>query len=268
MILDNRIIHSVPFNSSIRHLAKIDRYNLYKKKPFKYLRKGIYNTGGHNNSGHITVFSKAARHKRLYRLIDFKRRHNIGVPAIVQRLEYDPNRSSFIALLRYQNGAIGYILAPLGLEIGQVLLYFKNKPLFFISGHCALLADMPFGSSIYGIEKTPLTGAIITRAAGAFAIMLKKEETKCIVRISSGAVRSFSIYCLASVGTVSNKNYKFITTGKAGRMRWLGYKPCVRGVAMNPIDHPHGGGEGKKSGRRCPLSPWGKATKWKKTVSR
>jgi large subunit ribosomal protein L2 len=265
LLKENRIIYKHPYTPSLRHSNFIDRYDIYKNRSLKSLLMPIRNHSGHNNTGRICVLSRGGRHQRSYRLINYNLRALSDIPSITKRIEYDPNRSSFIALLKSYNGLYYYITAPVGLQIGDILYFFKHRPMRFINGHSALLRDMPQGNIIYNLENLPYLGGRLIRSAGCFGVFLKIENNVSYIKIPSGRVFNLSIYCTAHIGVVSNKNYKFRNYGKAGRMRWLGYRPHVRGVAMNPVDHPHGGGEGKKSPRVCPLSPWGKPTKWNKT---
>lgn len=254
-----------PYTSSIRHVCAINRYFLSTEKPVKRLTYALTKNGGRNNNGHITVRHKGGGHKNKYRLICFKENSHNNVPSYIKRLEYDPNRSSFIALLRSANGIYSYIIAPSNVSIGDVVYSFSTIPEIITFGSNSILKYMPAGSIVYNIETSPGMGSKICRSAGTNAILLKKENKKAVIKLPSGQIKSVSLYCAAFYGTVSNKDNKFINLGKAGRSRWLGIRPSVRGVAMNPVDHPHGGGEGRKSGKVCSTSPWGKLTKGQKT---
>lgn len=235
---------------------------MWSGKPVKTLTEGLSKNGGRNNTGRITAFHRGGGHKRRYRVVDFKRR-KFDVQATVERLEYDPNRSAFIALVRYADDELAYILAPQRLEPGQSVISGRNvdiKP-----GNAMPLADMPVGTVVHNVEMKPGKGGQIARAAGSYAQYVGRDGGNAILRLSSGEQRLVRAECMASVGAVSNSDNSNTNTGKAGRNRWLGRRPTVRGVAMNPVDHPHGGGEGRTSGGRHPVSPWGKPTKGKRT---
>jgi large subunit ribosomal protein L2 len=228
----------------------------------KGLTEGKHSTGGRNNYGRITVRWRGGGHKRAYRLVDFKRT-KLDMPAVVERLEYDPNRTAFIALIRYQDGELSYILAPQRLAVGDSVVAAKQadvKP-----GNAMPLAAMPVGTIVHNVEMKPGRGGQIARSAGAYAQYVGRDAGNAILRLKSGEQRLVHQNCMATVGAVSNPDHANISIGKAGRNRWLGKKPSVRGVAMNPVDHPHGGGEGRTSGGRHPVTPWGKPTKGKKT---
>lgn len=253
---------SNPVTPSSRFLVRVSRDGLWKGRPKKGLYSGIHKTGGRNNLGRITAWHRGGGHKRLYRQIDFKR--NItDVYATVERLEYDPNRSAYIALIKYDNGTFSYILAPYNLAVGSRIIA-SNKAEISV-GNCLVLEAIPVGSTIHNIEMKPGKGGQIARSAGAYATLINKESGYAQIKLRSGEVRKVPLTCRATLGIVSNIDHKNISYGKAGRMRWLGRRPVVRGVAMNPVDHPHGGGEGKTSGGRHPVTPWGKKTKGKKT---
>lgn len=254
-----------PYTSSIRHVCLVNRYFLSKNKPINLLINSITEQAGRNNSGHITLRHRGGGHKRKYRVISFNGGTHNDVPSIIKRLEYDPNRSGFIALVYTFNGMYSYILAPSNISIGDYVYSFVSIPEIITSGSSSMLKYIPAGSSIYNIEVFPHMGSKLCRAAGTSSILLKKENSKAYVKLPSGKVQCFSVYCSASIGIVSNRDNKFVNLGKAGRSRWLGIRPSVRGVAMNPVDHPHGGGEGRKSGKVCATSPWGKLTKGQKT---
>ncbi len=251
-----------PTTPSQRQLVLVDRSELYKGKPVKGLTEGKTSTGGRNNYGRITVRWRGGGHKRAYRLVDFKRT-KLDMPAVVERLEYDPNRTAFIALIRYQDGELSYILAPQRLAVGDSVVAAKQadvKP-----GNAMPLAAMPVGTIVHNVEMKPGRGGQIARSAGTYAQYVGRDAGNAILRLNSGEQRLVHQNCMATVGAVSNPDHANISIGKAGRNRWLGKKPSVRGVAMNPVDHPHGGGEGRTSGGRHPVTPWGKPTKGKKT---
>ena len=252
-----------PVTPGQRQLVIVDRSDLWKGEPVKALTHGLTKTGGRNNHGRMTARHKGGGHKRLYRMVDFKRR-KFDVPATVERLEYDPNRSAFIALIRYEDGELSYILAPQRLSAGDTVVAGRHvdvKP-----GNAMPLASIPVGTVVHNVELKPGKGGQIARSAGAFVqIVGRGDAGYTIVRLNSGEQRLVHGTCMASIGAVSNPDHANINIGKAGRNRWLGWRPHVRGVAMNPIDHPHGGGEGRTSGGRHPVTPWGKPTKGKKT---
>ncbi len=245
-----------------RQLVDIDRSGLWKGKPLKALTTGINEKSGHNNLGRTTSFNKGGGHKRRYRLIDFKR-NKLDVAAVVERIEYDPNRSAFIALVKYQDGEFGYILAPQKLQAGDSVVAADKadiKP-----GNSMMLKNIPLGSIVHNVELKIGKGGQIARSAGSYVQIVGRDAGYVIVKLSSSEVRLIKGECRATVGSVSNPDHQNRSYGKAGRTRWLGIRPTVRGVAMNPIDHPHGGGEGRTSGGRHPVTPWGKKTKGKKT---
>jgi large subunit ribosomal protein L2 len=253
-----------PTTPSQRQLVLVDRTGLHRGKPVKGLVEGKKSSGGRNNAGRITVRWRGGGHKRTYRRVDFKRR-KMEIPAIVQRLEYDPNRTAFIALIKYEDGELSYILAPQRLAIGDTVISSAKadvKP-----GNAMPLVAMPIGTIVHNVELKPGAGGKIARSAGAYAQYVGREQGYAILRLNSGEQRLVFQNCFASVGAVSNPDHSNINIGKAGRNRWLGRRPSVRGVAMNPVDHPHGGGEGKASGGRHPVTPWGKPTKGKRTRS-
>jgi large subunit ribosomal protein L2 len=251
-----------PTTPGQRGLVLIDRAGLWKGKPEKALTEGLRGHGGRNNFGRITARRRGGGHKRRYRIIDFKRA-KFGVPATVERLEYDPNRSGFIALIRYEDGEVSYILAPQRLAVGDTVVAGRNvdvKP-----GNALPLQDIPVGTIIHNVEMKKGKGGQIARAAGTYAQLIGKDQGYAQLRLNSGELRMVRAECMATVGAVSNPDQQNVKMGKAGRSRWSGKRPSVRGVAMNPIDHPHGGGEGKSSGGRHPVTPWGKPTKGKRT---
>ncbi len=254
-----------PVTPSLRQLVLVDRSELYKGKPVKKLTEGKSESGGRNNLGRITVRFRGGGHKQSYRLVDFKRRQHAGKPAVVERLEYDPNRTAFIALIKYEDGLQSYIIAPQRLSVGDTVI--ANDTVDIKPGNAAPLANMPVGTIIHNIELKIGKGAAMARSAGAYAQIVGRDQGYVIVRLNSGEQRLVNGQCYASVGAVSNPDHMNISIGKAGRNRWLGKRPHNRGVSMNPIDHPHGGGEGRTSGGRHPVTPWGKPTKGKKTRS-
>ena len=253
-----------PITPSQRQLVLVDRSDLWKGKPIKSLTEGKPKTGGRNNVGRITARRIGGGHKQRYRVIDFKRRR-FDVPAKVERLEYDPNRSAFLALIRYSDDEMAYILAPQRLSIGDTVM--SGDRVDVKPGNSMPMRNIPVGTIIHNIEMKPGRGGQMARAAGAYAQLVGKDAGYALLRLGSGEQRMVRADCMATVGAVSNPDNKNIKLGKAGRKRWLGKRPSVRGVAMNPIDHPHGGGEGRTSGGRHPVTPWGKPTKGKRTRS-
>jgi len=251
-----------PKTPSLRELVLVDRSELWRGKPVKHLTEGKKKTGGRNNTGRITGPHRGGGHKQRYRIVDFKRR-KFDVPATVERLEYDPNRSGFIALVRYQDGELSYILAPQRLKVGDSVV--SGQRVDVKPGNAMPLGNMPVGTIVHNIELKIGKGGQLARSAGTFAQLVGKDAGYAQVKLSSGELRMVHAECMATIGAVSNPDQQNVNYGKAGRMRWLGYKPVTRGVAMNPIDHPHGGGEGRTSGGRHPVTPWGKPTKGKKT---
>jgi large subunit ribosomal protein L2 len=252
-----------PVTPSLRGTVLIDRSELWKGKPVKGLTVGKSSSGGRNNLGRITSRFRGGGHKRRYRIVDFKRRAKLGVPATVERIEYDPNRSAFIALIRYQDGELSYILAPQRLKAGDVVIAAEKadvKP-----GNAMPLSAIPVGTIIHNLEMKPGAGGKLARAAGTYAQLVGKDQGYAQVKLMSGELRLLRGECMATVGAVSNPDNSNQQIGKAGRNRWLGRRPHNRGVAMNPVDHPHGGGEGRTSGGRHPVTPWGKPTKGAKT---
>jgi large subunit ribosomal protein L2 len=247
---------------SLRQLVIVDRSGLWKGKPVKALTKGKSETGGRNNHGHITAHHRGGGHKRRLRLVDFKRR-KFDVAATVERLEYDPNRSAFIALIKYTDGELAYILAPQRLKAGDQVV--SGERVDIKPGNAMPLASMPVGTIVHNVELKKGRGGQLARSAGTYAQLVGKDAGYAQIKLNSGELRLVPAECLATVGAVSNPDQQNIVIGKAGRTRWLGHRPVVRGVAMNPVDHPHGGGEGKTSGGRHPVTPWGKPTKGKKT---
>lgn len=251
-----------PTTPSTRQLVIVDRSDLWKGKPEKSLTTGLNKKAGRNNLGRITVWHKGGGHKRRYRLVDFKRQ-KWDVTATVERVEYDPNRSAFIALVKYADGDLSYILAPQRLAAGDRVI--AGSKVDVKPGNAMLLKNMPVGTIVHNIELKPGKGGQLARSAGTYGQLAGRDGAYVQIRLSSGELRLVPADCMASVGAVSNPDQKNVSLGKAGRARWLGKRPVVRGVAMNPIDHPHGGGEGKTSGGRHPVTPWGKSTKGKRT---
>src|ERR1700750_3148131 len=253
-----------PTTSSRRGLILVDKSALWKGKPVKALTEGKRKTGGRNNKGHVTSRGIAGGHKQRYRYVDFKRR-KFDVPATVERLEYDPNRTAFIALVKYQDGELAYIIAPQRLRAGDTVVAGQRadiKP-----GNAMPMASIPVGTIIHNIEMKPGAGGKIARSAGTYAQLVGKDAGWAQIKLSSGELRVVRADCMASIGAVSNPDNMNQKIGKAGRSRWLGKRPHNRGVVMNPVDHPLGGGEGRSSGGRHPVTPWGKPTKGYKTRS-
>jgi large subunit ribosomal protein L2 len=253
-----------PVTPSQRQLVIVDRSGLYKGKPVKALTEGKNSSGGRNNNGRITVRFRGGGHKKTYRKVDFKRR-KFDVPARIERIEYDPNRTGFIALIKYEDGELAYILAPQRLGHGDTIVSGEHvdvKP-----GNVMPLGNMPVGTIIHNIEMKIGKGGQIARSAGTYAQIVGRDQDYVILRLNSGEQRLVHGRCRGTIGAVSNPDHMNISIGKAGRTRWLGWRPHNRGVVMNPIDHPHGGGEGRTSGGRHPVTPWGKPTKGKKTRS-
>ena len=251
-----------PRTPSQRQLVRVDRSELHKGKPVKNLTEGLTKSGGRNNTGRITSWHRGGGHKRRYRLVDFKRRQT-GT-ALVERLEYDPNRTAFIALIKYEeSGELSYILAPQRLAVGDKIEAGRSadiKP-----GNALPLGSIPVGTIVHNVELQPGRGGQIARSAGSYVQIVGRDSGYAQVRLNSGEVRLVRQECMATVGAVSNPDHSNQNMGKAGRMRWKGRRPHVRGVVMNPVDHPHGGGEGRTSGGRHPVTPWGKPTKGKRT---
>jgi large subunit ribosomal protein L2 len=251
-----------PTSPSRRQLVLVDRSELHKGKPEKSLVEGLTKSGGRGASGRIAVRFRGGGAKRLYRIIDFKRR-KFDVPGTVERLEYDPNRSAFIALISYPDGEKVYILAPQRLKVGDQVI--ASEKVDVKPGNAAPLRSMPIGTIIHNVEMKPLKGGQLARSAGAYAQLVGRDAGYAQIRLGSGELRMVLDTCMATVGAVSNPDHMNQNLGKAGRKRHMGFRPHVRGVAMNPVDHPHGGGEGKTSGGRNPVTPWGQPTKGRKT---
>jgi large subunit ribosomal protein L2 len=251
-----------PTSPGRRGLVLVDKSDLHKGKPEKSLVEGLTKSGGRSGNGRITVRFRGGGAKRLYRVIDFKRRKFDAV-GVVERIEYDPNRTAFIALIKYPDGELAYILAPQRLKVGDEVVAGEKtdvKP-----GNAMPLRGMPIGTIIHNIELKPLKGGQLARSAGAYAQLVGRDAGYAQIRLTSGELRMVQDGCMATVGAVSNPDHMNESLGKAGRVRHQGRRPHVRGVAMNPVDHPHGGGEGKTSGGRHPVTPWGKPTKGRKT---
>ena len=250
------------YTKSTRNTVLVDRKNLWKGKSLKSLTIGKHSTGGRNNLGRITSRHKGAGHKHKYREIDFYRKKD-DIKAVIERIEYDPNRSAHVALLKYEDGVYSYILAPNKISVGDEIVSGRNKEIKV--GNCMQLSDIPAGTDIHNIELSPNGGGKLVRSAGSFAQISGTDDNYCIIKLKSGEIRKIINNARATIGTVSNTNHQNIKIGKAGRNRWRGKRPQTRGVAMNPVDHPHGGGEGKTSGGRSPVSPWGQSAKGLKT---
>jgi large subunit ribosomal protein L2 len=251
-----------PTTPGQRQLVIVDRSDLWKGKPENSLTEGLRQKGGRNNMGRVTVRFRGGGHKRRYRLIDFKRT-KFDVAATVERLEYDPNRTAFIALIRYADDSLAYILAPQRLAVGDQVI--AGQKVDIKPGNALPLKNIPVGTIVHNVEMKPGKGGQLARSAGTYVQLVGKDQGYAQIRLSSGELRMVRGECLATIGAVSNPDQQNVSLGKAGRTRWLGHRPHVRGVAMNPVDHPHGGGEGRTSGGRHPVTPWGKPTKGKKT---
>ena len=256
--------HFNPTSPSRRQLVLVDKSELHKGKPEKSLVSGLTKSGGRGGNGRIAVRFRGGGAKRLYRMIDFKRR-KFDQPAIVERLEYDPNRTSFIALIKYKDGELAYILAPQRLKVGDPVI--SGPKVDIKPGNAMPLSAIPVGTIIHNIELKVGAGGKMARSAGTFAQLVGKDQGYAQIKLMSGELRVVRAECMATIGAVSNADHQNQQIGKAGRSRWLGRKPHQRGVVMNPVDHPHGGGEGRTSGGRHPVTPWGKPTKGYKTRS-
>ena len=253
-----------PTSPARRGLVLIDRAALYKGKPVKKLTEGLRKSGGRNNQGHATARGIGGGHKQQYRIVDFKRR-KWDMPGKVERLEYDPNRTAFIALITYEDGEQAYIVAPQRLGVGDSVV--AGKKVDVKPGNAMEIAQMPVGTIVHNVELKPGKGGQLARSAGTFIQVVGRDRGMVIIRLNSGEQRFVHGGCMASVGAVSNPDNSNQYLAKAGRVRWMGYRPLTRGVAKNPVDHPHGGGEGRTSGGRHPVTPWGKPTKGAKTRS-
>ena len=251
-----------PYTKSTRTTILIDRKGVWKGRPLKSLTFGKKSTGGRNNLGRITSRSRGSGHKKMYREIDFYR-NILDKKATVERIEYDPNRTSYIALLKYEDGIRNYIICPKSLKVGDEIISGRKKEIKV--GNCMPLVDIPPGTTIHNVELIEGNGGKLGRSAGSSVTLSGFDGDYSIIKLSSGETRKVRSLCKATIGSVSNPDQKNIQIGKAGRNRWKGKRPLVRGVAKNPVDHPHGGGEGKTSGGRSPVSPWGQSAKGLKT---
>jgi len=251
-----------PTTPSLRQLVIVDRSELFKGKPIKTLTEGKTSKGGRNNHGRVTVRFRGGGHKQTYRLVDFKRR-KLDVVGKVEHIEYDPNRTAFIALIRYADNELAYILAPQRLSVGNEVV--AGQQVDVKPGNAMPVANIPVGTIVHNVEMKIGKGGAIARSAGTYAQIVGRDQGYVILRLNSGEQRLVHGQCFATIGAVSNPDHMNASIGKAGRSRWLGRRPHNRGVTMNPIDHPHGGGEGRTSGGRHPVTPWGKPTKGKKT---
>ena len=251
-----------PYTKSTRTTVLVDRKNIWKGSPFKPLTRGKISSGGRNNLGRITSRAKGAGHKKRYRIIDFHR-NKIDMKGKVERIEYDPNRSSHIALIKYDDNTRSYIICPQNIKIGDDIVSGNKKEMKV--GNCMPLSDIPPGTQVHNVELVEGGGGKLARSAGSAVALSGFDDEYAIIKLSSGETRKVRKACKATIGTVSNPDQKNIKIGKAGRNRWKGKRPLTRGVAMNPVDHPHGGGEGKTAGGRNPVSPWGQSAKGLKT---
>ena len=258
------LVKTKPTSPARRHLVKVVSSELHKGDPYAPLLEKKSKSGGRNNTGRITTRHIGGGHKQHYRIIDFKRNKD-GIPAKVERLEYDPNRSAYIALVLYADGERRYIIAPQGISAGDELMSGSEAPIK--AGNTLPLRNIPVGSTVHCIEMKVNKGAQLARSAGASVQLVAREGAHATLRLRSGEMRKVLIDCRATIGSVSNPEHSLRKLGKAGASRWRGVRPTVRGVAMNPVDHPHGGGEGRTSGGRHPVSPWGTPTKGYKTRS-
>lgn len=256
------VVKTKPTSPGRRFVVKVTRQELHKGKPHAKLLATKSKNGGRNNLGRITTRHHGGGHKQHYRLIDFKRNKD-GIPARVERLEYDPNRTAYIALILYADGERRYIIAPQDLAVGAKVTSGVEAPIK--PGNCLPIRNIPVGTVIHAVEMRPGKGAQLARSAGASVQLIAREGDYATLRLRSGEMRKIPVECRATIGVVSNSEHNLISLGKAGAKRWRGIRPTVRGVAMNPVDHPHGGGEGKTSGGRHPVSPWGVPTKGYKT---
>jgi len=258
------VVKTKPTSAGRRFVVKVVNPDLHKGAPYKPLLEKKSKSGGRNNAGRITTRHRGGGHKQHYRVVDFKRSKD-GIPCVVERLEYDPNRSANIALLKYKDGERRYIIAPRGVRAGDELM--SGSSAAIRSGNAMALRNVPVGSVVHCIELKPGKGAQIARSAGTSAQLVAREGTYATLRLRSGEMRRVLAECRATLGEVSNSEHNLRSLGKAGAKRWRGVRPTVRGVAMNPVDHPHGGGEGRTAGGRHPVSPWGMPTKGYKTRS-
>lgn len=252
-----------PVTSSLRQKTGLTFEELTTSEPHKPLVQSLKKSGGRNLRGRISIRHRGGGHKRLYRIMDFKR-EKIDIPGIVETIEYDPNRSAFISLIKYRDGERCYILSPENLQVGQTVIS-ADRQVDILPGNAMLLRYIPMGTIIHNIEMRKAKGGQMAKAAGSGAQILAKEGDYAQIRLPSSEIRKIHLDCRATIGQVGNVNHQNISIGKAGRNRWKGKRPHVRGTAMNPVDHPHGGGEGKAKGGRDPVSPWGQPTKGYKT---
>jgi len=253
-----------PYTKSTRGTVLVDKSDLWKGKSNKSLTYGKVSTGGRNNLGRITSRHKGAGHKKKHRIVDFYRKKD-DMKAKVERIEYDPNRSAYVALIKYEDNVMNYIIAPTNVKSGHEIVSGRNKDIKI--GNCMPLSDIPAGTDIHNIELSPGGGGKLVRSAGSSAEIAGMDDNYCIIKLKSGEIRKVISTARATIGVVSNSDHQNVKIGKAGRNRWKGKRPQSRGVAMNPVDHPHGGGEGKTSGGRSPVSPWGQSAKGLKTRS-
>lgn len=251
-----------PYTPGLRYRIDVTTDDITRQEPEKSLLEPLKRTGGRNNHGRVTAWQRGGGHKRRYRIVDFKRKKH-DIPATVKAIEYDPNRTARIALLFYADGEKRYIIAPHGLKVGDTVMSGEKAEIKV--GNSLPLANIPLGMSVHNIELIPGKGGQVARSAGSSAQVMAKEEKFALLKMPSGEIRKFRLDCYATIGQTSHIEHSNISLGKAGRSRWLGRRPHVRGVAMNPIDHPMGGGEGKSSGGRHPCSPWGQLSKGLKT---
>jgi large subunit ribosomal protein L2 len=251
-----------PTSPARRYQTYLTNDEITAEQPHRPLLVPKQRTSGRNNLGRMTVRHRGGGHKRHYRLIDFKR-NKFGVPGKVATIEYDPNRSARIALINYVDGEKRYILAPVGLQVGQTIV--SGPEADILTGNALPIRNIPLGTQVHNIELKPGKGGQMARSAGSFAQLIAKEGEQAQLRLPSGEIRVVDVRCMATIGQVGNIEHENVSIGKAGRSRWKGIRPTVRGVAMNPVDHPHGGGEGKTSGGRNPVTPWGKPTRGYKT---
>ena len=251
-----------PVTPGSRFASRSDFSELTTDKPEKSLTVALRKKGGRNNTGRITVRRRGGGHKRRYRIIDFKR-DKFGVPGKVATVEYDPNRSAYISLVHYEDGDKRYILSPLNIKVGDLIISGEKAPLK--TGNALKLINIPTGLFVHNVELNPKNGGQLVRSAGSYAQVMAHDDGFATLKLPSGEVRMVPDQCLATIGQIGNRTHEQVVSGKAGRSRWLGRRPKVRGVVMNPVDHPHGGGEGKTSGGRHPVTPWGKPTKGYKT---
>jgi large subunit ribosomal protein L2 len=259
------ILKAKPTSPGRRFVVQVSNPDLHKGEPYAPLLEKQSRSGGRNNNGHITTRHVGGGHKQHYRVIDFKRNDKDGIPARVERLEYDPNRSANIALLLFADGERRYIIAPKGVVAGSEIMAGAGAPIK--PGNCLVLRSIPVGSTVHCVEMKPGKGAQMMRSAGASAQLVARDAEYVSLRLRSGEMRKIHGECRAVIGEVGNSEHNLRKLGKAGATRWRGVRPTVRGVAMNPVDHPHGGGEGRTSGGRHPVSPWGMPTKGYKTRS-